>query len=99
MGIGRHRQLLDVAAGQLDQAVGVVGEPQVLSVTPGALGRQDVAQQRGQRLLGARRRRGRLGRGSHAHTRTLNGGRGQRSRLPYPATDLRLRPSAGHRCT
>ena len=46
MRIGRHGQLLNVTAGELDQAVGVVGEPQVFPLTPGALRRQQVAQQR-----------------------------------------------------
>ena len=37
MFLGRHRQHLDVAVGELDEAIGLVGEPEVLLLAPRAL--------------------------------------------------------------
>ncbi len=48
---GGHRQFLNKAIGELDQAVGLVREPQVLLV---ALGRHDVAQEGIQSVLRGR---------------------------------------------
>ena len=57
MRIGGQGQLLDIPVGKLYQAVGVVGEPQVFAVTPGALGGRTSQSREGQSLLRGRRRR------------------------------------------
>ena len=56
VGGGGHRQFLDAAVGDFDEAVALVGEPQVGGFVPRALGWQNLAQQRVQRLLRGRRR-------------------------------------------